>query len=592
MRGPPAPPPAFATLNEALAAAARSEHGLTFVDLKERERHVSFAEVAQRARWAAAALVLRGVGVGDRVAIILPTSPSFLDAFFGALLAGAVPVPLYPPLRLGRLDEFHAATARMLGLTGARLVITDARVRRLLGRTVALAPPELGCVVADELTLSSGRMVVPSTPPPVAPDALALIQFSSGSTFAPKPVALTHRQLLAQCAALAALLAEEREHRQKGVSWLPLYHDMGLIGCLLLAVYVPGPLVLLAPEHFLARPALWLRAIARHRATLTAAPSFAFALCAARVKDAELEGMDLSSLRAALNGAEPVSTEVMRRFTQRFARFGLRTHALTPVYGLSEAALAVTFSAPERTPQTLRIDPAHLAATGEAIDGAREIASVGAPIPGVEVEIRDREGHTVPERQVGRIFIRGPSLMSGYFADPAGTAQVLSGGWLDTGDLGFAWRGELYVCGRAKDLIVLRGANHAPQEFEECLAGLPGFREGCTIAVGFTPDDGGETLLILAEHTAGCDEATLLALPERIGTAVLERTGVRPHTVRVLPPGTLPRTSSGKLRRGEALRRYLTGSLHPPRAVTPLLLLAEVARSQLAFTRLALRDEG
>ncbi len=582
MKGPPAPRPKFSSLSEALAAAASSDAGLTFVDLREEEQFVPWREVYRRARRAAARLLQAGLRPGDRVALILPTRPEFMDAFFGSLLAGTVPVPLYPPLRLGKLEEYHATTSRMIKLVGARLVVSDLRVRRLLGESVERARPERGCWTADELLRTDQEAEA-------APHQLALIQFSSGSTVDPKPVALSQENLLAQCAIMNSVLQAAGVGSDVGVSWLPLYHDMGLIGCLLNALYYPAPLVLIPPELFLARPALWLRAISRHRATASAAPSFAYSFCAHRIKDEELTGVDLSSWRIALNGAEPVSTRAMHAFTRRFEPWGFNPRALTPGYGLAEASLAVTYSTPTRPARTLGIDSMALARRGEVRPGSFEIASVGPPVAGVEVEVRDHRGAALPERRVGRIFVRGPSVMIGYFGNPAATSAAVRDGWLDTGDLGFAAEDELFVCGRSKDLVIIRGANHQPQEFESALDGLNGVRAGCAVALGFTPPGAeGEQLLILAEKA----RAPVLDLAERIRKAILDATGIRAHAVVVLDPGTLPRTSSGKLRRGEALRRFLAGELKPPHPVNPIRMARHLFRSAVAFAKMEFNREG
>ena len=576
--GPAAPPPTSRTVNGLLARAAGSPSGVTFLDLRERETFLSWGEVRDRAARAAARLASWGVREGDRVAIVLRTEPAFLDAFFGVLLAGAVPVPLYPPVRLGRMDEYVASTARMLEIAGARAIVSGGAVRRLLGEVALRARPALGVRDAEHLAGPG-----PSLARRVHEDALGLVQFSSGSTVAPKPVALTHRALTVHVATLVALLEPGPEDRL--VSWLPLYHDMGLIGGLLGALAYPGPATLLPPEHFLARPALWLRALARQRGTIAAAPSFAYAYAAARVRDEELAGLDLSSWRVALDGAEPVSAEVARRFCERFARHGFRREALLPVYGLSEAALAVTFTGGGGPFRTARLDPVALA-RGEVRDGAREVVSVGVPVPGVAVEVRDDAGRTLPEERLGRIWVRGPSIMVGYLDDEAATARAIVDGWLDTGDLGFVREGELFVHGRAKDVIVVRGANHAPDEVEAALAGIPAVRPGCAAALGFDPDGTGEELLVLAERAPGVvDDA---AAEEAIRRAVTERTGLAPHTVRLVAPGTLPRTSSGKLRRQEALRRFLAGTLSPPRRVSAVRVARELARSAVAYARVRL----
>jgi acyl-CoA synthetase (AMP-forming)/AMP-acid ligase II len=580
MKGPALPPVRYATITEMLAATARTEIGLTFVDASERETALPWAEVHRRAQRTAAGLRRLGVAEGDRVAILLPTSPAFMDAFFGALLAGAVPVPLYPPVRLGRLEEYHRSTARMLEVTSAAVVLTDLKVKLLLGAAVEAARPRLGCRTVEEVSRGDESLSVS-----VRPEALGLIQFSSGSTVDPKPVALTHAALMAQVAALEAASPLPPGAPPVGVSWLPLYHDMGLIGCLLSALYYPGNMVLIPPEVFLGRPALWLRALSRHKAFISPAPNFAYGLCVKRVKDEELQGVDLSSWKHALNGAEPVSLETLRRFSERFERYGFSPSALRPVYGLSEASLAVTFPPGGRGPRSLQVDADVLARELRAVEGSRALVSVGSPVAGVELQIRNELGHEAPERRVGRVFVRGPSVMAGYYGDPEATARALgTDGWLDTGDLGFVADGELYLTGRAKDLVIIRGANHAPQAFEECLQGVDGVRVGCAVALGFTPEGSeDEALLILAERSGPDVEDA--EVEERVRAAVVAGTGIRPHTVRMLDPGTLPRTSSGKLRRREALRRYLSGELKPPKRVGAVGLAVEMAKSALAFVR-------
>jgi len=578
LHGPPAPALLHPTVSAALEAAALHPSGATFVDLRERETRVGWDEVARRGRRAAAALRAAGVAPGDRVAIVLRTEPAFLDALFGALAAGAVPVPLYPPVRLGRLEEWIGATARMIEAAGARLVVSGGLSRRLLGEAVARAGPALGWVAAESLVSGRDELLAPA-----GPDGLALVQFSSGSTVDPKPVALTHRALCAQLASLLALVRPTPADAL--VAWLPLYHDMGLIGCLLGAMSYPGPAVFIPPEHFLARPALWLRAVARHRGTISAAPSFAYAYCAERVRDADLAGLDLSSWRVALDGAEPVSVDGLRRFAARFVPFGLDPRALMPVYGLSEAALAVTFSPPRWPPRVIRADARALALDGDLAPGSREIASVGVPLPGVEVEVRGPSGRALPPRRLGRILVRSPSLMREYLGQPAATAAALEGGWLDTGDLGFVEEGELFVHGRAKDVVVVRGANHAPEEFEACLEGLAGLRPGCAVALGVEADDGSEGLVLLAERSPLGAPVGDAALAAQAARAVTERSGIAPREVRVLEPGTLPRTSSGKMRRAEARRRLIAGTLTPPLRLGALRLAGRMVRSAWELAR-------
>jgi fatty-acyl-CoA synthase len=599
--GPPATPNRHPTVIEMLRAASLSRCGLAFVDVREHEQKFSYGELWDRAGRMATALAELGIQPGDRVALCLPTSVDFMDAFFGALAAGAVPVPLYPPVRLGRLDEYHSRTARMLEVSGARVLLTDSRVIKLLGVAALRAKVPLGCREVSSL-LSRGKG---ATLRERSASDLALIQFSSGSTVEPKPVALSNGNLLANVAAIDRFLPEGGPFPQRGASWLPLYHDMGLIGCLLLGVGHPGDLTLIPPELFLARPALWLRAISRDKATVSPAPNFAFGLCVKRVRDEDLAGCDLSSWSLALDGAEPIAAEPTRAFIGRFAKWGFNPRALTPVYGLSEASLAVTFTARGAGLRSARLDGDLLAKAGEVLawpgrGASREIVSVGAPLAGVEVRIDaplEESPDAAPEpvdmlqeNRVGRVRVRGPSVMQGYFG-PDGTApynrlataRVLRDGWLDTGDLGFVRDGELFICGRAKELVILRGKNHAPQEFEEALDGLDGVRAGCAIAVGYVPENGeGEELGMLVERDAAIPERpphSDAELAELITARVVERTQVRPHRIELLAPGTLPRTSSGKLRRAEALRQMLAGELRAPTKVTMAGVVGEVAKS-------------
>lgn len=595
-----------------LRAGRRPDGGLRFVDRGEQATWVSWGEVRERALEVAAGLLAAGAGKGDRVALVFPTGADFFAAFFGALLAGAVPVPLYPPVRLGRLQEYVSRTTRMLAAAGARVVLADARVKRFLGEAVAAAGPPLGCRTLGELPAGgaaagvaamAAMAALPSGP---RPDELALIQFSSGTTVAPKAVALSHRAVVAQTEILSGCWSDREGLRHSCASWLPLYHDMGLIGCVFPALARDATLTLLPPELFVARPALWLRAISRYGATISPAPNFGYSLCLTRVADADMEGVDLSCWRAALNGAEPVAPGVLRAFTRRFARWGLSPTALTPVYGLSEAALAVTFSALDQPCRSGWYDREALAeervarrvsagALSGLPDRGQEIVSVGRPLPGFRLSVRDPEGRELPPGRVGRLWVSGPSLMQGYFGDPVGTARILRDGWLDTGDLGFLDDGELYLTGRAKDLIVLRGRNHSPAEIEQAVDALPGARAGCAVAVSWLPDGApGEVLALFVERSRRASAAELAALPDACRGAVLAATGLAIDRLELLAPGTLPRTSSGKLQRSETLRLYLADNLAPPAPVTPLRLARAAARSGLGYARwrLARRREG
>ncbi len=578
-----------ATLADALArASAFPGTGLRLLDRHEEATFLAWSEVHAGACEVAAALQARGILRGERVALVLPTGADFFFAFFGATLAGAVPVPLYPPVRLGRLPEYHARTARMLEASGARIVLTDRSVRRLLGEAVERARPPLGChTVAD---LRAEPSTGAARPVASAPGDLALVQFSSGTTVDPKPVALSHAAVLAQVRALNACWPDGDGVVQAGMSWLPLYHDMGLIGCVFPALERPAVLTLLGPEIFVARPAAWLRAISRWRATISPAPNFAYGLCVERVKDEELRGVDLSSWRFALCGAEPVAPAVLRAFRDRFARFGLRPEALSPVYGLAEAALAVTFSDLARPFAARSFARGPLAVQGKAVPeaGGRELVSLGRPLPGFDVRIEREDGQACAEGRVGRVLVRGPSLMEGYLDRPDLTAQALRDGWLDTGDLGFVHQGELHLTGRAKDVVIVRGRNHAPEEIEHALGGVAGVRTGCSAVVSFFPEGAErERVVLFVEHVQGASREAIAAMPGECRRAALAACGVEVDEVVALAPGTLPRTSSGKIRRQETLRRFQSGSLAPPDRISLLRLAGAMHRSRRALARLA-----
>jgi acyl-CoA synthetase (AMP-forming)/AMP-acid ligase II len=541
--------------------------GYRFLDRKEQETWRCFPSIAERAARIAGGLWQRGVRPGDTVAIVLPTSPDFIDVFFACSHMGAIPVPLYPPVRLGRLDEYYEQTARMLQASQAKILLTDARAGKLMGKVLTLCAPPLGLCRVDDLTNTE-----PLSPHRSTADDIAMVQFSSGTTGKPKPVALTHSHVLSNAHAILGNFKERKNEEPSGVSWLPLYHDMGLVGCVFPAVLYPGPLTLIPPEVFLARPAIWLRTLSRYRGMISPAPNFAYALCVERIRDEELEGCDLSSWRYALNGAEPIAPKTLRAFIDRFAAWGLRPEAMTPVYGLSEAALAVTFSDWHSSYDTIRLDRSALM-QGRAEESPKgiEITCVGQPLPGFDIEIRNKDGERQAENIVGRLWARGPSVMDRYLDD---TPPPKKEGWLDTGDLGFIRNEALYITGRAKDVIVIRGRNHAPHELEAAVDRVEGMRIGCAAAVGDL-DDGGERIIVFVETRGAVRDH----FAEECRQAILGATGIDPDLVIPLSPGTLPRTSSGKIRRTEALLRWKNGSLIAPETVSTVRVAGAVARS-------------
>jgi len=562
-------------------ASARTDVGLRFLDRAESPNWYPWSEIRQRAAVACGRLLRAGVAAGDRVALVYPTSIDFIDAFFGTILAGALPVPLYPPVRLHRLDEYSSRTARALDAVSARLVLADGRIRPILGAAVTAARPPLGCRVLQ------GLKAGPEEGIPRSADDLALIQFSSGTTVDPKPVALSHRAVVAQTVALNSFWPDAEDCINSGVSWLPLYHDMGLIGCVLAALERPGTMTLIPPELFLARPAVWLRAISSFQATISVAPNFAYGLCVDKIRDRDLRDVDLSAWRVALCGAEPVVPGVLRRFNRRFAAWNLRSEALTPVYGLSEATLAVSFSVIDRELHSVRFDRDLLSAEGRAVEAedGLELVSVGRPLDGVELRVLDHRRRVLPPGRIGDVWVRGPSVMDSYFDQPEATGKVMRNGWLDTGDLGFLHRGELFLTGRKKDVLILRGRNHSPTEVESAVDEIDRVRTGCSVAVTWLPEEAdGEKLLLLVEARVGAGEP-VAEMAAECRRAVRAAAGLEIDVVEVLAPGTLPRTSSGKLRRRESLRLYLAGELTPPGRVSPVRLAGTAVKGVFDIAR-------
>ncbi len=560
--GVPAPDSAR-TLIDVLRWHAETDPGRVHVVLRlddEGEQRITYGALWARAGGVAAGLRARGIARGESVALMLRTEPGFLAAFFGVLLAGAVPVPIYPPTRPGRLEEYAARQVKILDNAQTRLLVTFAEVERVAGLLRARVRSLTGVTTLDRLAAA------PAAPlPAVGSEDPALIQYTSGSTGDPKGVLLSHANLLANIRALGRALGVRPD--DVCVSWLPLYHDMGLIGMWLGSLYHGVPVVILPPLAFLARPVRWLRAISAHRATISAAPNFAFDLCVKRLAEADLEGMDLGSWRLALNGSEAVSPETIERFVRRFATRGFRAEAMCPVYGLAESSVGLTMSPPGRGPLVDRVRRgtfersrrAEPAAPGEPSPLA--FVSCGAPLPGHDLRIVDAAGVSLPDRLEGRVEFRGPSVTSGYFRNPDATAAVMHDGWMDSGDLGYCAGGELYVTGRRKDVIIKAGRNLYPQEVEELVGDVPGVRKGCVAAFGVgDPAIGTERLIVVAETRAGTPEARA-RLHAAVRERVVDALGLPPDTVLMAAPGSVLKTSSGKIRRSATRDAWMRGDL-------------------------------
>jgi fatty-acyl-CoA synthase len=557
--------PRARTLHESLFLRAEAEPGRPAVFLRESdglERTVTYGALWNEAAAVAGGLRAEGVGRGDPVGLMLPTGNDFLRTFQGILIAGAIPVPIYPPARLDQLDEYAGRQSAILADAGVRVLVTTFEAKPVAAVLRSKVRSLRRVATADELA-QRGQ---PSATPEGSGSDPAFIQYTSGSTGQPKGVLLTHDNLLANIRAIAFGL--QALPTDVGASWLPLYHDMGLIGSWLFCLHQGLPLALQSPLSFLARPERWLWSIHERRATLSAAPNFAYELCVRKIQDSAIEGLDLSSWRCALNGAEPVSPDTVERFVARFSRYGFRREAMMPVYGLAESSVALCFPAAGRGPKLDRIERERFEREGRAVPaaegdaGALRILSVGVPLPEHEVLIVDHSGKEVDERTLGRLVFRGPSMTSGYFRKPEATAAIRApGGFLDSGDLAYRADGEHYIAGRSKDLIIKAGRNLVPQEIEEAAAHVSGVRRGCVVAFGVTTEEQGTERLIVAAETRVRDHARRETIAAEITRLVADAIGTPPDTVALVPPGAVPKTSSGKVRRGATRDLYLAGTL-------------------------------
>ena len=515
------------------------------------EATFTYASLQRGARAVATGLRERGLQPLQTVAIMLPTGSDYFLSFFGILLAGGVPVPIYPPVRPSQIEEHLRRHARLLDNAQTVVLITVPEAK-LVARLLQTQVDDLRHVVT---VAELQREPASWTPAPVRNQDLAFLQYTSGSTGDPKGVMLSHANLLANLRAMGRHVAASSD--DVFVSWLPLYHDMGLIGACLGGLYHAFPLVVMSPLSFLARPARWLRAIHRHRGTLSAAPNFAYELCVRAIQDHEIEGLNLSSLRMICNGAEPVSPATVERFIARFSPYGFRPEAMAPVYGLAECSVGLALQPPGRAPVFDRVRRGVFVAGGRAepadIDDptALRFPACGQPIPGHQIRIVDEQGRELPERLEGRLEFKGPSATAGYYRNPEATRKLFPHGddWLDSGDRAYLAGGDVYLTGRVKDLIIRGGRNLYPYELEQAVGEIPGVRKGCVAVFASTdPATGSERLVVVAETRATQPEA-LDSLRQQIQSAGVDLLGVPPDDVVLAPPHTVLKTSSGKIRR-------------------------------------------
>jgi fatty-acyl-CoA synthase len=602
------PPPR--TIAQAIEDAAKSAptRGFRFIPetgvpaatgVGSSETTFSYTAIERASGRYGGALQALGLRKGDRVALILPQAEDFILCFFGAVRAGIVPVPIYPPLGLGQLQGYLDNTRHIVAKSGARALVTSSKIKRLLG-TVQSSSPALEQVVAVEAIRESLENLRPEK---IGLDDIAFLQFTSGSTSRPKGVSVTHNNLAANIHGFMELGLHVTPD-EVGVSWLPLYHDMGLIGFVLAPLLHTVSSVFLPPLLFLKRPISWFQAMTRHKGTVSYAPNFAYALCLKRIREKELEGIDLSSWRVAGCGAEPIRPETLDDFAETFAKVGFKKEVLLPSYGMAESTLAIAFSPLGAGVKTVSVDGPKLWAEGvvslvpEGDERAVRLVSCGGEFPGHSIRIFDPDDAAsatpLAEDRVGEIRIAGPSVMAGYWEDAERTRETFAGPFLKTGDLGFLHGGEIYICGRSKEVVIVNGRNYYPQDMEWEASKVQGVRKGNVIAFGAKDPTGierdRERVIVAFEMQDADRPEQAQALVQAVRKAVQDGMGLTLDDVVSLGPGVLPKTSSGKLQRAKTRELYETGALIGRSAkgeASRLEVAKHAAASQWSYFRLA-----
>ena len=520
------------------------------------EHRITYKDLWDGALRYAARLAHQRVGPGQTVAIMLPTSQEYLFCFYGVLLVGGIPVPLYPPARLATIEDHMTRHVGILKSAGASVMVTIPEAKALAWLLRAQVESLRAVLVPDDFSEKAASFV----PVRGRSGHIAFLQYTSGSTGNPKGVVLTHANLLANVRAMAKAARATTE--DVFVSWLPLYHDMGLIGGCFTTLYCGFPVVLMSPLAFLSRPSSWLRAVHRHRGTISGGPNFSYELCLRRIPEHELEGLDLSSWRFAFNGAEPVSPETLTAFAEKFSKWNLPKNCLSPVYGLAEASVGLAFTPPGEPWQADLVDRDVFARTGQAVAARADdpapfrVVGCGRVLPDHEMRVVDAAGLELPDCHEGQLQFRGPSATSGYYRNPEATKGLFSGEWVNTGDRAYLSQGMLYLTGREKDIIIRGGRNISPYELEEAIGDLPRIRRGCVAVFGVMDARSATERVVVLAETRQPDTALDEELRHRINELAVGLIGAPVDDIVLAPPHTVPKTSSGKIRRVAAREYY------------------------------------
>ena len=514
---------------------------------------ITYQKLWQEAEKVAGGLQHYGLSSGESVLIMLPTGPQYFYSFIGVLLSGGIPVPVYPPGRIKQIEEHLRRHTAIATNCLAKIMITMDEAKRfadIMHKQVINLKHVLSFAdLSDKITETAGQFIRPV----INPGDTAFLQYTSGSTGMPKGVVLSHANLLANIRAMGGKIKVSSD--DVFVSWLPLYHDMGLIGAWLGSLYFACQLVIMPPLSFIAKPQRWLRAIHKYGGTLSAAPNFAYELCIRRLDDKDIEGIDLSSWRIAFNGAEAVNPNSMKRFIERFSSYGFKAESMMPVYGLAESSVGLSFHDPGTGPRIDRIkrdpfmDSRQSLPAVEHDTNVLEFVSCGQPLPGHQIRIVDENDRELPERTEGHLQFMGPSTTSGYFKNPEKTSSLFHGQWLDSGDKAYIAEGEVYITGRTKDIIIRAGRNIYPVELEEAIGKINGVREGNVAVFGSISDKNSTEKLIVLAETRKKDEQDLEEIRTDVNSIVTDLIGSPPDNVVLAPPNTVLKTSSGKIRR-------------------------------------------